>query len=54
MPVPPAIEAFVQRVSAGDGDAAAEWVHNDAEFQLSGNRLLPIGSTGAQALAPSP
>jgi ketosteroid isomerase-like protein len=51
MPVPPAIEAFVQRVSAGDGDAAAEWVHDDAEFQLPGNKLLPIGSAGAQAFA---
>jgi ketosteroid isomerase-like protein len=51
MPVPPAIEAFVQRVSAGDGDAAAAWVHDDAEFQLPGNKLLPIGSAGAQAFA---
>jgi ketosteroid isomerase-like protein len=51
MPVPPAIEAFVQRVSAGDGDAAAEWVHDNAEFQLPGNKLLPTGSAGAQAFA---
>ncbi len=51
MPLPPAIEAFVQRVSAGDGDAAAEWVHDDAVFQLTGNRLLPSGSAGARAFA---
>jgi ketosteroid isomerase-like protein len=51
MPVPPAIEAFVRRVSAGDGNAAAEWVHDDAEFQLPGNQVLPIGSAGAQAFA---
>lgn len=48
---PPAIEAFVDRASAGDGDAAAEWVHDDAEFELPGNKSLPTGSAGAQALA---
>jgi ketosteroid isomerase-like protein len=51
MQVPPAIEAFVDRVSAGDGDAAAELVHDDAEFELPGNKSLPIGSAGARAFA---
>ena len=51
MPVPPAIEAFVQRASAGDGRGAAEWVHDDAEFHLPGNQSLPTGSAGAQAFA---
>jgi ketosteroid isomerase-like protein len=51
MQVPAAIEAFVDRVSAGDGDAAAEWVHDDAEFELPGNQSLPAGSAGAQAFA---
>jgi hypothetical protein len=50
MQVPGAIEAFVDRVSV-DGDAAAEWVHADAEFELPGNQSLPAGSAGAQAFA---
>ena len=51
MQVAPAIEAFVDRVSAGDGDAAAELVHDDAEFELPGNKRLPIGPAGARAFA---
>jgi hypothetical protein len=51
MQVPPATEAFVDRVSAGDGDAAAEWVHDDAEFDLPGNESLPTGSAGARSFA---
>ncbi len=51
MQVPAAIEAFVDRVSAGDGDAAAEWVHADAEFELPGNHSLPAGPAGARAFA---
>ena len=51
MQVPLAIEAFVDRVSAGDGDAAAKWVHDDAEFELPGNQSLPTGPAGAQSFA---
>lgn len=51
MPVPPVIEAFVERASAGDGDGAAQWVHDDAEFELPGKKSLPTGAAGARVFA---